>query len=182
MDCHDVRAQLDELAEGRLAPEEQAQIEAHLAGCTRCRARAAAARRMVALLQTLQPEIPPASLSARIILMIQARAAAQARSRRRWLIFTQAATAVGLALLALSAADLIPLAARVDLAGAADSVLAWLGQVISEPVTALSALTNAGLTMQSGIAETMGLVLTLAVVVLAVASFGWLGQTLGRIS
>lgn len=178
MDCRDIRTQLDDWAEGRLPPERQAQIEAHLSGCVGCRARAACAQRFAALLRQLKLETPPAGLAQRIVLATQARAAAQARSRQRWQLLGGTLTAIGLALLVLSAAQPLSLSVRIDLVAAADSALAWLDQALSEPLAALAALADAGLGLQSSMAGTAGLVLTLTLVVLAVASFVWLGQTL----
>jgi anti-sigma factor RsiW len=178
MTCRDIRTYLDDWAEGLLPADLHQQIEAHLAGCAICRTRATTAKQLTTLLSQLTPEQPPAGLAHRIVLATQARAAAQARSRRRWQLAGQALTAIGLALLLLSAAQLVSLSFEIDLAALADNALGWLEQIISEPVAALVALAEAGLGLQSTMAESAGLLLTLTLVVLAVASFIWLRQTL----
>jgi anti-sigma factor RsiW len=178
MNCPEVRAQLEDWADALLPPERRRQIEAHLASCADCRARAVSAQRLAALLSQVAPETPPTDLAQRVILATQARAASQARSRRRWQLLGQALTAVGLVLLLLSAAQLVSRSLEVDLLAVADGALNWLEQAIAEPLAALSALVEAGLGLHSGVAESAGLLLTLALVTLAVVSFIWLRQSL----
>jgi anti-sigma factor RsiW len=77
--------------DGEISPAEGAYVEAHLARCPPCRARAAAERRIRSLLQSRRPALAadamPASLSARL-------AAARPRPRARRVSLPAAAAAV----------------------------------------------------------------------------------------
>ncbi len=62
---HLSEAQVNMYLDGALPEEEQVQVEAHLAGCARCRAEVAALRQLFAALEELapQPDLVPAVLA-----------------------------------------------------------------------------------------------------------------------
>lgn len=109
-------ALLDAWLDDRLTAEEAGEVEAHLAGCERCRRQAEALRATVEAVRALPEPAPPAGLESRIRAALDAEdartaarapaAAARPRSgvRRRW-----------------------PLAAAVLAAAAIGAVALWLG-------------------------------------------------------
>lgn len=86
--------------DGALAPEERAAVDAHLAGCPRCREEVDLARRAVEALASLADEPVPLGVTAPVL--AEARRRAEAR-RPRWLPALAAA-----AVLALAGALVVP--------------------------------------------------------------------------
>ena len=66
---------LADLTEGRLSPEETAEVRAHLAGCTSCSAQAAQLGHLTALMRADTSEDAPAELVASAVRMFRARRA-----------------------------------------------------------------------------------------------------------
>ncbi len=67
-------------AEGRLAPDQQAAVAAHLATCTRCRAEAERAERMVNAMRADDSRDAPPAVLARAVQLFRTRAVAPAPS------------------------------------------------------------------------------------------------------
>jgi anti-sigma factor RsiW len=66
MDCHEARELLLDRERGRLAPEERARVEEHLAGCEACRRAAAADGELSRLLDQLPQYAAPLALKRRL--------------------------------------------------------------------------------------------------------------------
>lgn len=60
MDCNEVKSRLDELVDGELSPERQADLRAHLARCATCDAEVRGALDLRAQLAALPKRVPPA--------------------------------------------------------------------------------------------------------------------------
>lgn len=65
---------LADLAEGRLPPDEQVQLEAHLAACARCSGEVAELKRLVELMRADNAEDAPPSVIARTVRLFHSRA------------------------------------------------------------------------------------------------------------
>jgi hypothetical protein len=64
MNCHDCRNLLSDLVHDELADAHRADVDAHLASCAECAAEAAALRRTIELLGTLEPIEDPSDVQA----------------------------------------------------------------------------------------------------------------------
>jgi hypothetical protein len=87
-------AQLVDLVERRLSPDEQAERQAHVSGCSHCTAEAAWLERVIGLMRGNDAEDPPADVVKQVIALFGSRAIAPPPSPRRriiaWLSFDSA--------------------------------------------------------------------------------------------
>jgi anti-sigma factor RsiW len=141
--------ELDLLLDGRLPPEQQPLVEAHLAGCDRCRRTLEALRQVrTAARRHLPQQEVPASLAARVTAALDQAdrdAAARARLSRRALVGGGLAAAAVLVLLLLSrGAEDITAAAAEDLVDYRTGMLA-LELETTDPPALEQYFTDAGL-------------------------------------
>jgi anti-sigma factor RsiW len=183
MSEHIDRFTLEAYVEQALPAAQRRIVETHVTTCPTCQARLASAKQMTALLYELPRELPAPALAARINTMITAQAAAQ-HSRvtaRRMQLVVFGTFVAGLVLLVLAAPQW---SVWVQAAAAAQLptdqvVLNWLAGAAANPVLALDAVIALAEQMLIGTAEEPSVLLTLATVLLAMASLGWLAQLLG---
>jgi anti-sigma factor RsiW len=76
-------SRLVDLAEGRLLPDERAQLEAHIDHCTRCSAELAQLGRQIELMRTDTAEDPPQPVIDRVLRLFRARKKTPAADARR---------------------------------------------------------------------------------------------------
>jgi len=183
MSKHIDRFTLEAYVEQALPAAQRRIVETHVTTCPTCQARLASAKQMTSLLYELPRELPAPALAARINTMITAQAAAQhsrvAARRMQLLVF--GTFVAGLVLLVLAAPQW---SVWVQAAAAAQLptdqvVLNWLAGAAANPVLALDAVIALAEQMLIGTAEEPSVLLTLATVLLAMASLGWLAQLLG---
>jgi anti-sigma factor RsiW len=177
MSEHIDRLSLEACAE-ELAPAARRQaVEAHIAECQVCRAHLAGARQMSALLRRLPRETPAPYLAAQINATIAARRTPVIARWARMLV--PAMFVIGLALV-------MSLAPRwggwAYMTGSelptGEAMTAWLVNVMMDPATALESFIMSAESILVGPAE-LDVALTLATVLLALASVAWLAQLLG---
>jgi len=183
MSKHIDRFTLEAYVEQALPAAQRRIVETHVTTCPTCQARLASAKQMTSLLYELPRELPAPALAARINTMITAQAAAQhARvAARRMQLLVFGTFVAGLVLLVLAAPQW---SVWVQAAAAAQLptdqvVLNWLAGAAANPVLALDAVIALAEQMLIGTAEEPSVLLTLATVLLAMASLGWLAQLLG---
>ena len=81
--CEDVSARMMELLYGELAADERASVDAHVAGCARCRSELEGFEKTRAVARQVLGEAPPARAHAAILKAAAARVAAQAQPAAR---------------------------------------------------------------------------------------------------
>ena len=178
MSEHIDRYTLEAYVENILPARQRRTVEAHATTCPTCQSRLAAAKQIPAMLYSLPRERPMPYLAARINAAIVAQ---RAPASAKWIpMLVLAMFAAGLVLLALAApqwSGWVGVAATAQLPND-QAILSWLGNLVADPAVALEAVTAlAEQTLTS--AEEMGLLLTLATVLLAAASIVGLVQLLG---
>jgi anti-sigma factor RsiW len=183
MSEHIDRFTLEAYVENALPAVQRRGVEVHVTTCPTCQARLANAKQMTALLYELPREMPAPVLAARINMAITAQRAAQgAPASARWMRWLVLVTfVVGLVLLALAAprwSDWVQAAATAQLP-TDQTVLNWLASLAADPALALDAVMSFAEQTLTGTAEEMGVLLTLATMLLAAASLGGLAQLLG---
>ena len=183
MSEHIDRLTLEAYVENALPAVQRRGVEVHVTTCPTCQARLANAKQMTALLYELPREMPAPVLAARINAAITAQRAAQgALAAARWMRWLVLVTfVVGLVLLALAAprwSGWVQAAATAQLP-TDQAVLNWLANAAADPALALDAVMTFAEQTLTGTAEEMGVLLTLATVLLAAASLGGLAQLLG---
>ncbi len=179
MSAHIDHFTLEAYVENALPAMQRRGVEVHVTTCPTCQARLANAKQMTALLYDLPREMPSPALAASIIAAIPAQRALVAARWMRWLVLVT--FAVGLVLLALAApqwSGWVQAAATAQLP-TDQTVLNWLANLVADPALVLDAVMTFAEQTLTGTAEEMGVLLTLATVLLAVASLGGLAQLLG---
>ena len=187
MSEHIDRFTLEAYVENVLPAMQRRGVEVHVTTCPTCQARLANAKQMTALLYELPREMPAPALAARISAAITAQSTTQDAAQRalaaarwmRWLVLVT--FVVGLVLLALAAprwSAWVQAAATAQLP-TDQTVLNWLASLAADPALALDAVMSFAEQTLTGTAEEMGVLLTLATVLLAAASLGGLAQLLG---
>lgn len=96
MTCSDLDEALDAYLDGTLVTAQHERVEAHLAGCSECRARAAAFRDLIADARALPREIRPArelwtGIAPRLDGSVVRSLTARRQGRRRWIPLAAAA-------------------------------------------------------------------------------------------
>ncbi len=187
MSEHIDRFTLEAYVENALPAMQRRGVEVHVTTCPTCQARLASAKQMTALLYELPRGMPTPALAARINAAITAQRAAQGAAQHalaatRWMRALVLVTfAVGLVLLALAApqwSGWVQAAATAQLP-TDQAVLNWLTSLAADPALALDGVMTFAEQTLMGTAEEMGVLLTLATVLLATASLGGLAQLLG---
>jgi len=183
MSEHIDRLTLEAYVEQALPAVQRRTVETHVTTCPTCQARLASAKHMTALLYELPREMPTPALAARINAAITAQGAAQrSLAAARWMrLLVPAMFAVGLVLLALAApqwSGWVQAAATAQLP-TEQTMLSWLANLIADPTIVLDAVMTFAEQTLTGTADEMGVLLTLATVLLAGASLGGLAQLLG---
>jgi predicted anti-sigma-YlaC factor YlaD len=177
MSEHFDRLTLEAYAEELASAAQRQAVEAHIAECQGCRARLASARQMSALLRRLPREMPAPYLAAQINATIAAR---RTPAIARWTrVLVPAMFVIGLALV-------MSLAPRwggwAQIAGSelptSEAMTTWLINVVIDPAMALESLILSAESILAGTAE-LDVALTMATVLLALASVAWLAQLLG---
>ncbi len=182
MEDHIDRLTRESFTERALPPASQSSVEAHLAICPACRARAAAAQQMSKLLYSMPREKPAADLAARINAGIASRRAAQAAPTPRWIrVLVPAMFAVGLVLLALASPQW---GGWVQAASTAQmptqqAVINWVADLATDPAPALDTALGLVEPMIAGATVEMNLLMTLGAMLIASASVAGLAQLLG---
>jgi anti-sigma factor RsiW len=181
MSEHIDRYTLDAYVEQALPAAERRAVEAHVTTCPACQARLAAAKQMPALLYQMPHEQPAPELATRIkaeITTRRVRSAPASSTWWHWLVLVM--FVAGLGLLALAAPRWSGWLGRATAQLPNDQViLNWLGNLVSDPASALDAATAAVDQMATGAADEMDAMLILATVLLAAASIAALAQLLG---
>jgi hypothetical protein len=179
MSEHIDRYTLDAYVERMLPAAERRAVEAHVTTCPACQSRLAAAEQIPAVLYDLPRERPAPELAERINAAIAAR---RAPASAKWIpMLVLAMFAAGLGMLALSAPRWSGWAGAVATTQLPNdqAILDWLSNLVADPAIALDWMT--AFTGQAFIgAEEMDLLVTLATVLLAVASIAGLVQLLGN--
>jgi anti-sigma factor RsiW len=172
MSEHIDRFTLDAYVEQTLPAAERRTVEAHVTTCPACQAGLASAKQMTALLYDLPREAPAPNLAARINAAIAAQRAQRAPAVTwRMPSLVPAALVLGLVLLVLTVPQWSGWAQAVEAQLPTEqTILSGLGTLVADPGTALDALM---LWMEQ-------VLITLAIVVLALVSFVGLAQLLGR--
>jgi anti-sigma factor RsiW len=178
MSEHIDRLTLDAYVEQELPAAERRVVEAHLTTCPTCQVRLATAKQIPALLVQMPREMSAPNLAARINLVV---AAQRTQSAPQWTrVLLPAAFALGLILLIVTVPHWANWAQALATAQlpTAQTALAWLGRLIVEPsmiwddvVVFLDQLTISS-------ADEMDVLITLASLVLVVASVTALAQLL----
>ena len=177
MSEHVDRLTLEAYAEELVSAAQRQAVEAHIAECQVCQARLASARQISALLRRLPRETPAPYLAAQINATIAAR---RTPAVARWTrVLVPAMFVIGLALV-------MSLAPRwggwAQMAGSelptGEAMAAWLANVLMDPAMALESFILSAESILAGPAE-LDVALTLATVLLALASVAWLAQLLG---
>ena len=177
MSDHIDRLTLEAYADKLLPAAQRNVVETHVAECSDCQMRLASSQQMSAWLSRMPRERPAPNLSTRINAAIAAQRAPMAA---RWVrVLVTAAFAAGLALLALSTPEWSSWAqtAAAQLP-TGEAMTTWLVSLLTDPAAVLEPLVTLAEPMLAGAAE-LGALLTLATVLLAVASTAWLAQLLG---
>jgi anti-sigma factor RsiW len=177
MSEHIDRPTLEAYVEQELAAAERRAVEAHVTGCPACQARLAAAKQLPAWLYQLPRQAPAANLAARINAAV---AALRAPVLPVWVrIVMPVSFALGLILLGMTAPHWSNWAQSLAMAQRPDHALwAWLCHWLADPLTAWGTLAAGVEQALVGPAEEMDLLVTLAAVVLTVASVMGLAQLL----
>jgi anti-sigma factor RsiW len=132
--CGAYQGDYSALIDGELTPARAGLVQAHLAGCERCRSQVAALRSVDRALGALSPPALPADLRARLQSRIEPSVAAPVRrappARRRWLAAPLAAAAMAAAVAAV--VYLVPVAP--DEAPAEEQVVIAEPPVIEEQI------------------------------------------------
>jgi anti-sigma factor RsiW len=187
MSEHIDRLTLEAYVENVLPAMQRRGVEVHVTTCPTCQARLVNAKQMTALLYELPREMPAPVLAARINMAIAAQRAVQGAAQRslaaaRWMrVLVLVTFVVGLVLLALAApqwSGWVQAAATAQLP-TDQAVLNWLANAVADPVLALDAVMTFAEQTLTGTADEMGVLLTLATMLLATASLGGLAQLLG---
>jgi len=177
MSEHVDRLILEAYAEELVPAAQRQAVEAHIAECQVCRARLASARQMSALLRRMPREMPAPYLSARINAAIAAR---RTPAIARWTrVLVPAMFAIGLVLVMSLAPRWSGWAqiARAELP-TSEVMATWLVNAVMDPAVALESFVLSAESILIGTAE-LDAALTLATVLLALASVAWLAQLLG---
>jgi anti-sigma factor RsiW len=179
MSDHIDRLTLEAYADKLLPAAQRNVVETHVAECSDCQMRLASSQQMSAWLSRIPRERPAPNLSTRINAAIAAQRAPMAA---RWVrVLVTAAFAAGLALLALAApgwSSWAQAATTVQLP-TEQTLLAWLGSLVADPTLMLDELMLFAEQTLTGATEEMDVLLTLATILLALASVGGLAQLLG---
>lgn len=173
MKCSDYVVWIAHRLDGSLTEREAEELEAHLVGCSRCRAEMALQKKLV---HSLKQEIPvrlPGDFTRRVS-QRAARLARQESRRFRLADLVRAVpVAAGLALLVIFSRDLAGIIAPAmeSIAGAIGGPLAVFGESIAGPLSQSSAASGQGLPY----AETLSRILanTYVGVTIACAAVAW---------
>ena len=190
---HISRLTLEALVENVLPALDRRAVEAHVTTCAECQARLAAARQMTELLHALPRERPAPNLAARINAAVAAQSAERRTEQRATPRATPRATAaaswgrallpaafvVGLVLLALSVPQWSG-ALQVASIPTGETLTTWWAGLLADPALMFDSLAAWIEQMPGGAAGESSALLTLATLVLAVASLAELGQLLGE--
>ena len=177
MSEHVDRLTLEAYAEELVSAAQRQAVETHIAECQVCRTRLASTRQMAALLHRLPREMPTPHLAAQINATIAAR---RMPASARWTrVLVPAMFVVGLALV-------MSLAPRwggwAQMAGSglptSEAMTTWLVNVVMDPAMAMESFVVSAESILVGTAE-LDAALTLATVLLVLASVAWLAQLLG---
>lgn len=177
MSEHIDRLTLEAYADQALSAAQCKVVAAHIAECGACRARLANAQQMSVLLHRMPREMPAPHLAARINAAIAAR---RTPATVTWMrVLVAAVFAAGLALLILAALQWSGWTQIASPELPTDDVMtAWLASLLTDPTVVLESLITSAESTLVGAAE-LDVTLTLAAVLLALASVAWLTQLLG---
>ena len=177
MSEHVDRLTLEAYAEELVSAAQRQAVETHIAECQVCRTRLASTRQMAALLHRLPREMPTPHLAAQINATIAARRMPASAGWTRVLV--PAMFVVGLVLVMSLAPRWSGWAqiARAELP-TSEIMATWLVNVVMDPAVALESFVLSAESILAGTAE-LDAALTLATVLLALASVAWLAQLLG---